>query len=209
MIREPFLSRRPSHFQSNFIVKAFLISETLLWSSWNFVFPIIALFVISRIKGGNVETVAGAYSTYLIARVIAELLSGKFLNGISEVSKLTMIILGMTIVTFAYIGFIFSSNFLMIFGAYVLIGIGLGISSPCKLALFSNHIDKTKASTEWSLYDALPFTGMAIAGIFGGFIATRYGFDLLFLLAAALNLLGIAPYFYIYRKRSVNLQGSF
>lgn len=202
MIKEPFLSKRPSHFYVNPIVKAFIISETLLWSSWNFIFPIIALFVVSRVSGGNVETVAVAYSVYLISRVVSELISGKLLGGATDRLKLGVSVLGMLIVSFAYQGFIFATDLGLLFGIYILIGVGLGISSPAKYSLFSSHLDKAKSPTEWSFYDALSFIGMAIAGVIGGFVARYYGFDVLFLIASGVSLVGVLPYVFImYEQR--------
>src|SRR3989344_6176937 len=200
MIKEPYLSHKLSHFSVNPIVRSFIVSETLLWSAWNFIFPIIALFVVGRVAGGNVEVVAEAYSVYLITRVIAELISGRVLSKMSDRVKLAMAVIGMLMLSLAYASFLFVSTYTLLFGVYALIGFGLGISSPAKYALFSTHLNRTKASTEWSIYDAVSFTGMAIAGVIGGFVANNYGFDALFLAACALNLAGILPYILIYQQ---------
>ncbi|MBI2622736.1 MAG: hypothetical protein HYW64_01440 [Candidatus Levybacteria bacterium] len=75
MLKEQFLGRNPSHFQINPVVKAFIVSETFLWSAWNFVTPIFAIFVVSNIEGGNVQIAASAF------RLLAcTLLRGFFLN---------------------------------------------------------------------------------------------------------------------------------
>jgi len=65
-----------------------------------------------------------------------------------------------------------------------LIGVGFGVASPAKYALFTNHIDKEKATSEWSLYDAITLLGIAAATALGGFIASQYGFSTLFILAS-------------------------
>ena len=67
-----------------------------------------------------------------------------------------------------------------IFIFYGVIGLGLGISSPVKYSLFSTHLDKNKETSEWGIYDASVFMGMAMSATIGGFIAYRYGFSLLF-----------------------------
>src|SRR3989344_5423131 len=123
MLKDQFIGRNPSHFQVNPVVKAFIISETLLWSAYNFIVPIFAIFVF-----------------------------------------------------------------------YGMAGVGLGIGSPAKHALFSTHLDKDKEPTEWGVYDATHFFSMALAGVVGGFIASQYGFQILFFLASAVNLLGTIPY---------------
>ncbi len=194
MLREQFIGRNPSHFKINSIVEAFIISETFLWSAWNFITPIFAIFVINNIKGGNIQIAALAFSVYLITRVIFEIIAGKFLTGKSDRDKLVITIFGMMLMSVAYIGFSFTHSIPLLFSFYCLIGIGLGVASPAKYALFTNSIDKEKATSEWSLYDAVTLLGIASATALGGFIASQYGFSTLFILASIINLLGIIPY---------------
>jgi len=194
MIKEQFIGRNPSHFHANRIIEAFIVSETLLWSAWNFVTPIFAIFVVNNVRGGNIQIAASAFSVCLIARVIFEILAGKYLNNPTDKDKLYLTILGMILMSVAYIGFAFSHTILYLFLFYIIIGIGFGVASPAKFALFTDHIDKNKSTTEWSLYDAITLLGIASATALGGFIASQYGFSFLFLLASIINFLGIIPY---------------
>jgi sugar phosphate permease len=200
MLRESFIGRNPSHFNINKFVEAFIVSETLLWSAWNFVTPIFAIFVINNIKGGNIQIAASAYSVSLISRVIFEIITGKYLNGKTDFNQLHLAILGMVIMSVAYIGFAFSHTIPLLFLFYILIGIGFGVASPAKYSLFTNHIDKEKTSTEWSLYDAINLIGIASATALGGFIASLYGFSFLFILASIVNMLAVVPYLAISKK---------
>lgn len=194
MLREAFIGRRPSHFKLNKIVEAFIVSETFFWSAWNFVTPIFAIFVVNNIKGGNIQTAASAFSVSLIARVIFEIITGKYLNNRTDNLKFSLAIFGIVLMSIAYIGFSLSHSLFLLFLFYIIIGIGFGIASPAKYALFTEHIDKDRATTEWSLYDAITLIGIAAATALGGFIASLYGFQFLFLLAAIVNALGIIPY---------------
>lgn len=196
MLREVFAGRNPSHFKINKIVKAFIISETLLWSAWNFITPIFGIFVISNIQSGSIQTAASAYSAHLIARVIVEIFTGRFLKGSTDSDKLVLSILGMILISAAYIGLSISKTLDILFVFYIVSGVGFGIASPAKNSLFSMHLDKNKESTEWGLYDAVTFIGVALATALGGFIATEYGFGPLFLIASFVNLLAIIPYLF-------------
>jgi MFS family permease len=200
MLRETFIGRNPSHFNINKVVEAFIVSETLLWSAWNFVTPIFAVFVVDHINGGNIQIAASAYSVSLISRVVFEIITGRYLNGKTDNSRLQLAIIGMVIMSVAYIGFAFSHNISLLFLFYILIGIGFGVASPAKYSLFTNHIDKEKTSTEWSLYDAINLIGIASATALGGFIASLYGFSFLFILASIVNILAIVPYLAISKK---------
>jgi MFS family permease len=194
MLKETFIGRVPSHFKLNRVVEAFIVSETFFWSAWNFITPIFAIFVINNIKGGNVEIAASAFSAYLITRVIFELIAGRHSIGKSDLYKLWMTILGMILLSVAYIGFSFSHSIPQLFLFYIITGAAIGTATPAKNSLFSAHLDADRESTEWSLYDAVTLMGIALATALGGFIASIYGFQPLFLLAAIINILGIIPY---------------
>lgn len=185
----------------NPIVKAFIISEMFLWSSWNAVTPIFAIFAATKIPGGNTEVAAASFSTYLIVRVIFELISGKYLSRSSDLQKFVISIAGIILMSLGYVGFAMTKNVSSLFIFYGVIGMGLGIASPAKNSLFSSHLDKDKEVTEWSIYDGFVFMGMAMSATIGGFVANRYGFSYLFYLVAITNLLSIIPYILYAEKK--------
>lgn len=206
MLKEIFIGRKPSHFHMNPVVKAFIISEMFLWSSWNAIIPIFAIFAATEIPGGNTEVAASSFSTYLIVRVIFELISGKYLSKSSEMQKFVVTVMGIFLISAGYVGFAMTKNVLSLFLFYGVIGMGLGIASPAKNSLFSSHLDKDKEVTEWSIYDGFVFMGMAMAATIGGFVANRYGFAFLFYLVATTNLLSIIPYILYAKKKNVKEQ---
>lgn len=185
---------------TNKLVKTFIISETLLWSGHNFIFPIVALFIAGSIKNGSVQIAATAFSLYLLTRVFLELLSGKYLVGTSIKKKMLLLIFGYGLLSIAYLSFALTETILHLFVNYIVVGLGMGISTPAKLAIFSTHLDKNKEPKEWGYYDAVPFLGMAIAGIIAGYIAKEYGFSPVFIAASLINLLGILPYIFFFKK---------
>ncbi len=204
MIKEVFIGKLPSNFSFNPTVKAFIVSETLVWSAWNLVTPIFAIFAVNEIPGSNIGIAGSVFSAYLIVRVICELLSGRYLMRSTAGLKFKMSILGIILLSLAYLGFAFSNSLLLLFVFYGLAGIGMGIASPAKASLFSSHIDKRVETVEWGLYDAIVFIGMALAAALGGFIADKYGFRLLFILAAVLNLVGSLPYLmFVQRQKTL------
>lgn len=208
MMKEFFIAKRPSHFTVSPLVKAFILSEMFLWSAWNFVIPIFAIFAADEIQGGNITIAASAYSTYFIVRIITELIAGKHLLGKKDIKKIIDTIIGTFIIAVSFIGFSLSNTVLPLFIFFGTIGMGMGISAPAKYSLFSCHLDKGKEALEWSVYDAIIFTGMALSAALGGFIAAEYGFKLLFLLASLVNFIAIVPYFLYFRFNSeqVNLE---
>lgn len=194
MLREIFIGKRPSHFHINPLVKAFIISECFLWSAWNFIIPIFAIFAVNNIAGGKIELAASAYSVHLVFRVIFELIFGRYLTKSDDSKMLKIAILGILTITLAYVGFIFTNTVPMFFFFYAVAGVGFGIVSPAKNTLFSTHLDKDKESIEWGLSDATAFIAIAMAAALGGFIAGQYGFRVLFILSAIINTISIIPY---------------
>jgi MFS family permease len=194
VLKELYIGRNPSHFQVNPFVKAFIISDSLLWGSWNLITPISAIFVATVIPGGDIQTAAFAFSIYQVARVLFELLSGEILRKSSDRKKLTFTVIGMTILTLAYLGLVFTESPTALYAFYSLTGVGIGLATPAKNSLFALHLDKNREAIEWGQADAVIFICNALAAVVGGYIATKYGFQILFALAAVINLTGIIPY---------------
>lgn len=201
MLREIFIGRAPSHFHINKTIQAFIVSEMFFWSSWNFIMPIFAIFAATRITGGSVEVAASGFSAHLISRVIFELVSGRFLAKSTELKKFIATILGILVLSAAYIGFMSTTEIAHVYLYYAVAGVGFGIASPAKYSLFSTHLDKNKEAMEWGIYDAAVFLCMALAAALGGFVASIYGFRTLFLLSAIINVLAVIPYILYIRDR--------
>lgn len=182
------------------IIRSYIISESLIWSAWNAVFPIMAIFITTMVHDGTIESAGIAYSIHLVFRVIFELLVSKLLHNATDRKKFAISVIGLTLMSIAYSGFVFSSSIWLVFGLYALLGMGIGIASPAKNSLFAMHLSKTKSAGQWASYDAITFLCTAIASAVGGMFATKFGFDALFAVVAILNFLGIIPYIY---KRKV------
>lgn len=201
MLKESFLGHNPSHFTVSPIIKAYIIADSFLWSAWNLIMPIFAVFIVNNINKSSIELAAAGYSIHLITRVIFELLSGSYLAKSTDRKKFIVTIFGMSILSVAYLGFSVSSEIFQVFVFYAVAGMALGIATPAKNALFSMHLDKNKESAEWGITDAVSFICMALATALGGFIAGEFGFKMLFYVAAIINILSIFPYIsFINRK---------
>jgi MFS family permease len=194
MLKDVFLGRRLSHFQVSPFVKTFIVAETFLWASWNFIFPVLAIFIANKVAGGSVEVAGIAASIYYVGRIIFELIAGNFVGTLTERKKVLAIAGSIVVIGFAFIGFSLAQTVLAVYFFSGLFGAGLGFSAPARLALFSIHLDKDKEAMEWSVTDAVVLIGMALSAALGGFIAETYGFSVLFRTAAVVMWLSTLPY---------------
>lgn len=192
-VRKLLFQDVPSHLEITNLIRAYTVSETLLWSAWNFITPIFGIYVID-VVGGTVDVAATAYSIYLISRVVFELVSGRYLVQKSVAYKFLLTILGMGIISLSYIGLAYSQLIEQLYIFYGMVGLGIGLATPAKNSLFSSNLTPENDSSQWSTLDASVFLSMALAAVVGGFIARVYSFELLFIVAAIVNVVGILPY---------------
>ncbi|NCS32086.1 MFS transporter [bacterium] len=207
MIFQSFLGHKPSKFHVNPIVRAFIISETFFWGGINFLGPVFAIFIANEVSGGSIEAAGTAATVYLLSRMVFELIAARSLNGASDDKKFVFAVVGILIVSIAYFGFVFASNITWVLILQALSGLGFGIVSPAKYVLFSEHLDKGKESTEWGVYDAVSMGGMALTAMLGGYVAQEYGFNVLFVVAGFLILLGAMPFtLFVWANRGIKKQ---
>lgn len=201
--KEAFLGRQPSHFKMNPFVRAFIVAESFMWSAINLSTPIFGIFVAKDVAGGNVETVALSFTVYYVTRVFAELITGRSLEGSNERKKFLMVVLGIITTGISYFGFAYAPTIFLLYLFQGLSGVGLGVLTPPKNALFSTHLDKGRESSEWGVYDATVFVGMGLAAALGGFFAERYGFKPLFIVSSVLIWITIIPYWLYFKNGRV------
>ncbi len=194
MFKEQLLKIPPRHTHVNPIIKAYIYSETFLWSGWYLVIPITALFATTNIVGGNIQFAATGFSVYLVTRVVFELISGQYLAKTTDKKKLIVAAIGVVLTSLGLFSFALSNTIVGFFISYAIGGMGMGIGTPAKNALFSIHMDKNLETAEWSIADGVTLIGMAMATALGGFVAAAYGFQVLFIGAGAVTLLGVLPY---------------
>ncbi len=204
MLKEFLSGHKPSHFSPNIFVRSVIVAETIFWASQNLFGPIFAIFVATKIAGGNIETAASVISLYWIVRIMLELFSTIFFNKPKESTRLLLVMFGMFFCGVAQLLFISAETMGHIYVIYSLIGIGIGLAAPQRNYLFSAHLDKNQETSEWGAYDVIVFIGIAMATTLGGFIATQYGFKTLFLVSGIFCIISVLPYTFLYIKLLAN-----
>lgn len=184
----------------NPIVAAFIFSEAFFWSAWNFITPILSVYVVTTLPEGNVRNAAFGFTLYMLVRVISELVITNYIVFPSDRKRMIADVTGMALLSFSYLVIAFLPTLLTFYIFFIIAGISFAIASPAKLAMFSLNLGRAQASKTWGIYHAVTFTGMGIATALGGVIAETFGFKTLFITASFINLIGILPYWYYNNK---------
>jgi MFS family permease len=87
------------------------------------------------------------------------------------------------------IGYLFSTVPWHIYVWQIVYALGMAMSLPSWLAIFTRHVDKGQEAFEWGLESTSIGLGAGIAGGLGGIVSTYLGFPILFISVAVLNLI--------------------
>ncbi len=153
--------------------------------------PIIAIYITQHIVGATVTVLGFSVAIYAIIKSIFQLpIARKLDSSKGETDDFKVLMIGIIMAIFYSVGFMFINT---VFDFYVL-QIFTGIADACTMAayyaIFSHHIDKDSQGFEWSLFSIGGLTiSAAIGGILGGYIASEYGFNVVFILAASFNVI--------------------
>ncbi|MFA6426820.1 MAG: MFS transporter [Candidatus Magasanikbacteria bacterium] len=175
------LYRSIAHYKINPVIKLLIASDFIFWSALQLFSPIIAVFIINTISGGDIIHVGIAASISLIVKSLCEIPIGVYIDSTkSEKDDLFMAGFGVFLMALMYIFFTFATEIWHVYAIQAVIGFSFACSYPSWLSLFTRHIDKGKEGFEWSMYDFWIGLGTAGTATLGAFVAERFGFNVLF-----------------------------
>src|SRR3989344_7752497 len=170
----------------NKITKVLIISDFFLNLCWGLLAPVFAIFVLENITQQNISEAARmagfAALFYWITKSLLEIPIGHFLdkkNG--EKDDFWFMVIGTFITALVPIGYLFSSAPWHIYFFQVIHAMGMAMTLPSWLAIFTRHIDKGREAFEWGMETTSRGAGAGIAGGLGGIMAGIFGFDILFI----------------------------
>lgn len=177
---------------------AFTVAEFFWASAWNAIVPVFSVFAIKAVPGSNIALATTAFSVYVAVRIIVELSCTKFFSHLkTDHARVYCALGGILIVSVGYTGFAFINNPLLSYLFYGILGLGVGINVPPKMAFFSTNLEKGKETTAWTILDVTAMGGSAIAALIAGNIIHIWGFQTLFAISAFCNFIGALPYILI------------
>jgi len=192
------------------IIKVLIASDFFLNLGWGLLSPVFALFILEKITLDNpvkAAQVAGfAALAYWISKSFIEIPIGRYLDKHDgEKDDFWFMAIGLFVVAFVPIGYLFSTQAWHIYVFQVLHAVGMAMALPSWLAIFTRHIDKGKEAFEWSMETTSIGVGAGIAGGLGGVMASMLGFKALFLFVSGLTI--ISAFLYLFIRKDVSPRG--
>ena len=175
----------------NRIIRYLLISDLVFWIGWGLISPILAIYVVRQVHGGDEMVVGIATSIYWILLSVLRVPLGVYLDGKGN-KKLNYYYMtaGLFAASFISFGFIFAT---LPWHLYVLQGLhalAMVANFTGWSALFTRHIDKGREATEWGLSATAVGLGTGISALVGSWVAAQFGFKTVFLFVGILGLIG-------------------
>ncbi len=172
------------------LIKYFIFADLMLFAGWGFVSPIFSIFIIEEIAGATLVTVGVATAIAWTGRSIIPLVVSNVLDkreGEKDDFYTLVFSLGVTSLTAFALAAVATVNQLYL--VYAVHGAAIGIYSVAWAAIFSRHLDKHRPAFDWSLDKAALGMAIAVSGLLGAEVASRFGFDVTFLMAGILSLI--------------------
>ncbi len=171
--------------------------------------PIFAVFVTQHIIGATLATIGITTSLYSLTKSVFQIIIAKKLDSrAGEKDDFIMLMIGVIIGIVYSFAYLFIQHKWQLFTIEAFAGLGDACIMAAYYAIFSHHIDKGSQGFEWSLFSIGGITlSASIGGLLGGLIAEHYGFNIIFIAAGTLNIVGmflliaLYPYIKIFRTQ--------
>ena len=186
----------------NRVIKTLIVSDFFLNLGWGFLSPIFAIFILEKVTHGSLAEaaqIAGLSALfYWIPKSFFEIPIAIYLDkNHGEKDDFWFMVVGIFIMSFIPIGYIFCYTPWQIYLLQVFYAAGMAMALPAWMAIFTRHIDKGKEAFEWSMETTSIGTGAGIAGGLSGIIVAMVGFNVLFVFVSAFTILSAITLLFI------------
>ncbi len=171
----------------------FMILSDFIWlGAIGLVVPIFALLVEDLIPGSTAATVGIAASIFLVTKSVVQVFAASVVDWIrGEKDDFWVMFVFSLLSAAAPIAYLFMTTPMHLYLIQFFDGVFIAFTFPTFMAIFSHHMDQTKAGTEWGLYYTLTDLSSAFTAFAGGVIATIVGFEMLIFISVAVSVFGV------------------
>ena len=175
-----------------------IFSDLFLNSGWGLIGPILAIFIVKNIQGGDVRVAGIAVGIYLIVKSVLQIPIAHYLDlNHGEKDDYYTLFIGTFLTALTPIIFIFATISWHIYIAQIIHAVGMAMAIPSWYAIFGRHIPKNREAFCWGLDSSALGLGAGITGIIGGTIAQAFGFVPLFIGVSVLNIIAALLFLFI------------
>ena len=185
----------------NKILKILIISDVLIYFGIGLVSPIFSIFIKDNLAGGTLAAAGLAVALFLGIKSIFQIIFAKIFD---FKDRFNMLIIGTFLLALTPFIYLISRNIYTVYLAQFAYGLGVALASPAWLNLFTLNINKKKPGLEWSVYTTSVGMGMGIAGFLGALLASKFGFNLIFILNGLFVIAGATVLFRLYNLINKN-----
>jgi len=183
------------------VVRFLTLVDFLMNGGFGLISPIFAVFVMENIGNANVEVAGIAVTVFLLTKCLLQIIVGSIIDKIrGEQDDFIFLFFGGIFYSLIPLFYIFIETPMQLYAVQFIYGVAAAFAYPSWMAIFTRHIDHEHEGVEWSIYATMVEFGMAIAASLGGFIAFRFGFVFLFVVASVIILISNIFIWMIYNK---------
>jgi MFS family permease len=176
-------------FRINKVIKYLIFGDLVFEASWGLISPVFAIFVVERIVGGSPAVVGLASAIYLILFSFVRIPFSLYLDKKKgESDDFWSMFFGFLISSFLPFFYIFSKFPWQIYLLQGIYGISTAAAFAGYMSIFTKKIDLGKEATEWGIRASLISLAMGITAALGGFLVTKFGFNVTFILVGIFSL---------------------
>lgn len=187
----------------NKIVRILITSDFFLFFAVGLLSPIFAVFVLENITS-RIEVIGYAVAFYWTTRVLLVIPFSMIMDKIKgEFDEYSFMIIGTGIISTIPLFYIISSEPWHIYLLQIINGAANAMAVPAWRIVFTKHIDRKITGFEWSLEDVGVGLATACSAALGAIIATRLGFNVLFVSIFVLGLISTAILFSLRGKKKL------
>lgn len=179
-------------FNVNRVVKYFVLTDLVLLGGWGLLAPIFSVFVVGQIAGASLATAGIAAAIYWLVKSAVQLPIANFLDKTDgEKDDFYALVLSLILAGISAFSYVFVKEIWQLYLVQALHGLAFGIYVPAWSGIFSHHLDKDRYAFDWSLASTAVGISAGIFGFFGGILADRFGFDIIFAMVGIISFASI------------------
>jgi MFS family permease len=180
------------------VVKVLIASDFFFLFGWGLVTPILAIFILESIQGGDAKVAGIAIGIYWLGKSIIQIPIAKYLDkNHGEKDDYYALIAGTLLGSLVPLGFIFATLPWHMYALQGVHALGAALGLPAWSAIFTRHLSKGQEAFSWGLDSSALGIGAGTAGIIGGMVAKTFGFLPLFIGVSILGLIATSSFLLI------------